>query len=496
MTERKSGILLHISSLPGIYGIGTLGSEAYDFIDFLISINHSLWQILPLGPTGYGDSPYQCFSAFAGNPLLISLEKLVDYGYLDKKEILLDEKVDTHTVDYGYLYEKKYPVLWSAFKNFSLNKERDFFDFCEKNSFWLDDYAIFMAIKKVYPVAWYQWDENLKRKKELDIEKIYPAAKEVVDFYKFLQYCFFRQWKELKSYANGKGVQIIGDIPIFVAMDSSDVWANPEFFEIDENLRPIRVAGVPPDYFSATGQLWGNPLYRWEKLKENNYEWWIKRFIIAFEMYDFVRIDHFRGFCGYWAIPYGEKTAINGKWECGPGSELFDTLSSMFKNPPVIAEDLGLITEDVVNLREKYNFPGMKVLQFGFEDGPLSEHLPHNYHNANFVVYSGTHDNDTLSGWLKHLDEKKKSFLLSYLGMKGIKDEKEICKKIVRLAYSSVAKFAIIPLQDLLFLDSSARMNTPGTLGNNWRWKLSKGQIEKSDFDWVKEFVLLYNRKS
>ncbi|MGC8765484.1 MAG: 4-alpha-glucanotransferase [Brevinematia bacterium] len=488
--ERKSGILLHITSLPSRYGIGTIGKEAYEFVDFLVAANQKLWQILPLNPTGFGDSPYQSFSAFAGNPLLISLEDLVERGYLKREELDIIAS-DNDKIDYGRLYEIKFPLLRKTYLAFLNNENNEFTDFCDKNAFWLDDYSIFMALKKLNSKSWYEWDENLRQRKNLT--HIPADLENEAKFHKFLQYIFFSQWKKLKSYANSKGIKIIGDIPIFVSPDSADVWANPEIFQLDENLLPIKVAGVPPDYFSATGQLWGNPLYRWDKIKLDRYRWWIDRFRISFELFDYIRVDHFRGFCGYWAIPYGEKTAINGKWENGPGEDLFNVLKESHGELPIIAEDLGIITPDVIELREKFSFPGMKVLQFGFEDGTKSEHLPHNFVSYNFVAYTGTHDNDTLLGWLMGLSKEKKNFLKSYLNLFE-KDDRELTLQIIRLLWMSVAKFVIIPIQDIFLIDSSGRMNIPGNPYGNWQWKSKKEMYDEKAITFLKEITSLYNR--
>ncbi|MCX7820518.1 MAG: 4-alpha-glucanotransferase [Brevinematales bacterium] len=489
--ERKGGILLHISSLPGEYGIGTLGKEAYDFVDLLEECGQKLWQILPIGPTGYGDSPYQVFSAFAGNPLFIDLSMFVEEKILKKEEldILFSEK---NYIDYGKIYKFKFSLLRKIFNTLKKELDKDYYEFYEKNEFWLDDYSTFMALKKLDERSWIEWNIDFKTKK---FDK--NLIKEIEDekfFYCFLQYIFASQWEKLKDYANLKGISIIGDIPIFVAMDSSDVWANPELFELNEELKPKRVAGVPPDYFSETGQLWGNPLYDWENLLETEFNWWINRFKKAFEMFDYVRVDHFRGFCAYWAIPANEKTAINGKWEKAFGLDLFKILRKKFKNLPIIAEDLGIITEDVVELREKFSFPGMKVLQFGFEDGANSEHLPHNYDNSNFVAYTGTHDNDTLKGWFSKLDNSKKDFLLNYLNIKGENIDKNIVFALIREVWKSVAVFAVIPLQDFLVLGSEARMNSPGTVGNNWQWKATKREFESFPVDFLREISKLYKR--
>ncbi len=458
--DRKGGVLLHISSLPGEYGIGTLGKEAYEFIDLLHFSNQRLWQILPIGPTGYGDSPYQSFSAFAGNPLFIDISSFVENKIIEKDEIAVLLSQENY-IDYEKLYKIKIPLLRKIFNLVKKDLDKDYDHFCAKNMFWLDDYSTFMALKNFDQRSWLEWDEDLKKRK---IDKtLKEKMEEEKNFHCFIQYLFFKQWEKLKKYANSKNVSIIGDIPIFVAMDSSDVWANPEIFELDKNFNPKRVAGVPPDYFSKTGQLWGNPLYNWENLLKTDFEWWINRFKKAFELFDYVRVDHFRGFCAYWAIPYGEKTAINGKWEKAYGRELFLRLHQEIKTLPIIAEDLGIITEDVLKLREEFNFPGMKVLQFGFEDGSKSEHLPHNFSYFNYVAYTGTHD-------------------------------KNIVFSLIREVWKSVAYLAIVPLQDLLVLGREARLNSPGTIGNNWQWKAIRKNMEDFPIDFLKELSTLYGR--
>ncbi len=487
--ERKGGVLLHITSLAGEYGIGSLGKEAYEFVDLLVSAEQKLWQILPLGPTGYGDSPYQCFSAFAGNPLLIDLTEFC--GDIIKKEELNPLISNENYIDYGKLYELKIPLLKKVYNALRTDLSKEYIDFIGKN-FWINDYSKFMALKGLNQESWLTWDNKLK-KKELSKELKKDIEREK-DFHAFIQFLFFRQWNKLKSYANSRNISIIGDIPIFVAMDSADVWSNPELFQIDDNLSPTKVAGVPPDYFSPTGQLWGNPLYNWEKLKATGFKWWLKRFESAFQLFDFVRIDHFRGFSEYWAIPYGEKTAINGQWEKAYGKDLFNKIRKKFIKPPIIAEDLGIITEDVVKLREEFGFPGMKVIQFGFEDGPDSIHLPHNFKNYNFVAYTGTHDNDTLAGWFLNLSDQKKEFLFKYLNIRDKINDKDIVFLIITEVWKSIAMFSIVPFQDLIVCGSEARLNTPGTFGRNWQWKAKKSDYDNFPIDFLKEITKIYNR--
>lgn len=399
--ERSSGILLHITSLPGRYGIGTLGDEAFQFVDFLVRAGQKRWQILPLGHTGYGDSPYQCFSAFAGNPLLINLEKLLEQGLLVEEELPKDH-FDEESVDFGAVYNYKYPLLRLAHARFleekNATRQAQYKNFCHMNSLWLDDYAFFMAIKNEQGgQAWVAWPDALKMRAEKALAEIHEKLAQQIDYYRFIQFLFFQQWLELKAYANNQGIKIIGDIPLYVAFDSAEAWAKPEIFDFDERLSPITVAGVPPDYFSETGQLWGNPIYKWKRLKETGYQWWIDRINASFVIYDILRIDHFRGLAAYWAVPYGEKTAIKGEWIGAPGREMLEAVYNELGELPIIAEDLGVITPDVVALREQFGMPGMKILQFAFDSGEENDFIPHTY-NANSVVYTGTHDNDTTLG--------------------------------------------------------------------------------------------------
>jgi len=463
---RSSGILLHITSLPGKEGIGTLGKKAFEFIDFMEEAQQKYWQILPTGPTGYGDSPYQTFSAFAGNPLLIDLEKLYEDGLLSKDQIGNIPVADPSVINFGDLINIKLPLLRTAFSNFSQTPE--FEEFCKKEIYWLEDHSLFMALKnKFQGRSWLDWDKayKLRDRSALDTSEI--ELKSEIELQKFLQYIFFKQWNEVKTYANQKGISIIGDIPIFVAMDSSDAWAENKIFQFDDDLNPLAVAGVPPDFFSATGQLWGNPLYNWEYLRITDFDWWKKRFAASLDIADLIRVDHFRGFSGYWSVPFGEENAINGKWISAPGIELFETLQHSFEDLPVIAEDLGVITDDVVELRDKFNFPGMKILQFAFGSGPDNPFLPHNF-TENCVVYTGTHDNDTTCGWFKKLPTKNKEEVLNYLQTDG----SSISWEMMEAAWRSKAILAVAPMQDLLELDSSARMNTPASMGTNWQWRL------------------------
>jgi len=468
--NRKSGILLHITSLPNKYGIGTLGKEAYSFIDFLKNSEQKLWQILPIGHTGYGNSPYQTYSAFAGNPLLISLEKLKDDKLISV--INCEENFDNKNVDFERVIPFKEKTLELAFTNFKLT-DKNFINFCNSEEYWLDDYSLFMALKKYFNnKSWIDWDENIRnRNKEAIIFYEKKLATEI-NFFKFTQYIFYKQWNELKKYANQKNVEIIGDIPIFVSFDSSDAWGNTEIFDFDENNNPKNIAGVPPDYFSSTGQLWGNPLYNWKKLEENNFQWWILRFKKMLEIFDIIRVDHFRGFEAFWSVPFGSENAINGKWIKAPGKLLFNEIKKQLGDLPIIAEDLGIITKEVEDLRDEFHFPGMKILQFAFESDMNNAYLPHNY-IENCIVYTGTHDNDTTLGWYQKLSPSQKKFVDNY-----INSNDDICWRMIKLAWKSKAKIAIAPLQDFLCLDSNSRMNIPGKAEGNWEWRFLSEMID------------------
>lgn len=477
-SARKAGILLPITSLPSPYGIGTMGRAAFEFVDFLKKAGQSYWQILPIGPTGYGDSPYQSFSTFAGNPYFIDLEDLCQEGLLTKKDC---EKAklfeDPEYVDYEKQYYKRFPILKKAYANFVKAKgeeEKAYQAFVKENKFWLEDYALFMAVKNKYDSkSYYEWDEDIRLRDKAAIAKYKESCKEDYGFYIFLQYYFLKQWKLLKTYANQNGIQIIGDIPIYVATDSADTWANPKLFQFDKNRRPIGVAGCPPDAFCATGQLWGNPLYDWKYHKSTGYEWWVKRIGHCFKLYDVVRIDHFRGFESYYAIPYGDETAEFGTWEEGPGMDLFDTLKDNLGQMPVIAEDLGFLTPAVKRMVKKSGYPGMKVLQFAFDPNGDSEYLPHNY-PKNSIAYTGTHDNDTSLGFFKSLSKDEKAFAKEYFGITSVKNLNWV---MVRSCLASQSDTAIILMQDYLGLDSRARINTPSTLGGNWTWRMKKEDL-------------------
>ena len=482
---RASGILLPVFSLPGKYGIGCFSKEAYQFVDFLAKAGQSFWQILPLGPTSYGDSPYQSFSTFAGNPYFISLEQLADDGLLKKKELRgLDFGSSPVSIDYGLLHEQRYRALRKAFGRFD-KKTPAYCIFCRENKAWLDDYALFMAFKGEYGgKSFLEWQDAEKMRDPQVLERFRKEHKKEIRFHKFLQYYFFRQWNRLKEYANSKGIQVIGDIPIYVALDSADVWTNPGLFQLDEALHPKAVAGCPPDGFSETGQLWGNPLYNWEEHQREDYAWWMTRMKKALELYDVVRIDHFRGFDEYYSIPAGDDTAKNGHWEQGPGMHLFRKLQEKFGSRNVIAEDLGYLNDSVRRLVADTGYPGMKVLEFAFDErdsasmeGGENGYLPYCY-DKNCVAYTGTHDNETVLGWLGSIQEHERKKLCDYLDVPLSIANTELAAKTVRLAMSSTADLCIIPMQDYLGLDNGARLNEPSTLGKNWRWRMEKLEKE------------------
>lgn len=477
-SSRSSGILLHPTSLPSPYGIGDLGPESYRFVDFLAESGQQLWQVLPLGPTGYGDSPYMCFSAMAGNPLLISLDVLRDGGLLRQAE--LDAlPIYPSAVDYGRVIKEKMPLLRSAWRSFQQQADEStrqaLAEFSAANAFWLDDFALFMALKEHYRgKPWVRWAKSLVKRQTAAMSRARRVHAAEIAFQQFLQFEFHRQISELKAYANRRHIEIVGDLPIYVAHDSAEVWAQPDCFDIDSDSGlPHAVAGVPPDYFSATGQLWGNPLYNWERLKQTQYEWWVQRFQVLLGYVDRVRIDHFRGFEAYWRVAYGEPTAINGIWVKGPGAELFNRLYERLGELPIIAEDLGVITPEVEALRDGFNLPGMKILQFAFGSGEDNAYLPHNY-TPNCVVYTGTHDNDTTLGWFASLEEGEQDAVLAYL---KLKDPVEINWVLIELAFSSTAKMSIVPLQDLLSLGTEARMNTPSKAQGNWTWRFDQASL-------------------
>jgi 4-alpha-glucanotransferase len=495
---RAAGVLVHPTSFPGRYGIGDLGGNAYQFVDFLASGHQSMWQILPLGPTSYGDSPYQSFSAFAGNPLLISPDKLVEEGYLPGDTVAEVPAFPTDKVDYGWVIDYKGKLLRQAFdhfEQFARDDQRWAFDsFCAEQAYWLEDFALFMALKNHHMHqeggVWNTWPYDIAHRKPEAITwwSNYLAAD--VRYHKFLQYLFFKQWLELKGYANERGIQIVGDIPIFVAFDSADVWANPGLFFLNDDGSPMVVAGVPPDYFSETGQRWGNPLYKWHEMSQNNYAWWTARLKMSFTQADIVRIDHFRGFDAYWEIPASEATAVIGKWIKGPGQAFFEAMETNLGELPLIAEDLGLITPEVIALRDRFQFPGMKLLQFAFGGERNSQFLPHTF-DKNCVVYTGTHDNDTVIGWFENASEAERTHVLSYM---NVQTGDNIAWDMIRLAFSSVANSAVAMLQDMMNLGTEARMNFPGKPSGNWQWRYTSEMLTGDIARKIGELTLLYGR--
>ena len=491
---RKNGMLLPITSLPSKYGIGAFSKEAYEFIDILSESGQKIWQILPLGPTGYGDSPYQSFSTFAGNPYFIDLDKLVEEGLLSKEECeSYDWGSNEEFIDYKKIYLSRFEILRKAFNRSEIHSDIKFYEFCEENKKWLDDYALYMSIKDLLGgKSWIEWSEDIRTRQKEAMSKYKDELKDEILFYKYQQYLFNKQWKELKSYANEKGISIIGDIPIYVALDSADTWSNPELFQLDENSIPTAVAGCPPDSFSEIGQLWGNPLYRWDYHKSTGYKWWIERISYCFKLYDIVRIDHFRGFDEYYSIPYGSDNAIDGSWEKGPGLDLFQTLKSKLGELNIIAEDLGFLTPSVKKLLEDTAYPGMKILQFAFDSREESDYLPHNY-SRNCVVYTGTHDNNTIKGWYKEISEVDKDMSIDYLNNKNT-EEDEIHWDFICSAMRSVADTCIIPVQDFLGLGDEARINTPSTVGSNWCWRMKKGCFSDNLVKRIKNLTNIYGR--
>ena len=510
---RESGILLHITSLQSKYGIGDLGKHAYEFVDFLKEGGQRLWQLLPLNPTGFKDSPYQSFSTFAGNPLLICLEELVKWELLLEEELADAPSLPQDKVDYGAVIHVKTPLMRKAYERFTkapTSMLKDEYDqFFEKNKVWLEDYSLFMALKfhfinlrvkpenrqdyeafvkrnqaflteeqladYYYGAVWQSFPADIAKREEQAIQRWTKELAEEIGYYHFLQFVFAKQFHELKAYANQNGVKIIGDIPIFVALDSSDCWANTDLFLLDQDGNPTGVAGVPPDYFSEDGQLWGNPLYDWPAMKQTGYAWWIKRIEAALAFCDIIRIDHFRGFEGYWQVPYGAKTARNGAWMPGPGQDLFKVIKAQLGDLPIIAEDLGVITPEVEALRDDFGLPGMKVIQFGFGDGDDNEHLPHNFPTSHAVVYTGTHDNDTTIGWYKSASPEVQDHVRRYLSVSG----DDIAWDMMRSAFAATPQMAIVPIQDVLRLGSDARMNTPGTSSGNWQFRLAPDALTK-----------------
>lgn len=527
--HRSSGILLHPASLPGRFGIGDIGPCAYQFADFLERSNQTLWQILPLGPTSFGDSPYQSFSTFAGNPNLISPELLVQEGYLQPQDLENIPSFSPDTIDYGTVIPFKNSLYEKAYQTFQKSTDKkikkDFSDFCNKNKTWLDDYSLFISLKDYfikqrknagktaelktflketkglleenlqldyyYGAVWSTWPYALVHRKPAALKNWTLELADSIRYYKFLQFIFYHQWSALKKYVNDKGISFIGDIPIFVAYDSADAWANPSQFYLDEKGFPTVVAGVPPDYFSQTGQLWGNPLYNWTEHAKNGYAWWIERIKSTLSMVDIVRIDHFRGFESYWAVPFGDKDATGGTWKKGPNKALFDSIEKALGTLPIIAEDLGIITEEVAKLRDTLGYPGMKVLQFAFDDSPNNDYLPHNY-DKNAVVYTGTHDNDTTLGWYQSTSSKEQDKFRRYMNTNGSQPSWDF----IRLAMSSTAVFSIFPLQDVLSMDTNSRMNTPSTSSGNWQFRFRADQLKEEHAQHLCYLTNLFARKT
>lgn len=495
--ERAAGILLPITSLPSKYGIGCFSQSAYDFIDWLKESGQTFWQVLPFGPTSYGDSPYQSFSTFAGNPYFISLDDLIDEGVLSQEEVdAADWGDDASDIDYEKIYNARYPLLRLAYQRSNISVNRAYQDYIEENSWWLKDYALFMAVKDRFEgKPWTEWAEDIRLRYGFAMDYYRRELYFDIEFQMYLQFKVAQQWAKLKEYANKNGIRMIGDIPIYVSMDSADAWANPELFQLDENNLPTAVAGCPPDGFSATGQLWGNPLYRWDYHKKTGYQWWITRLWYSFQLYDVLRIDHFRGFDEYFSIPYGDKTAINGHWEKGPGIDLFRRVEESLGWHEVIAEDLGYVTDSVRQMVVDSGFPGMKVLEFAFDSrdtGSANDYLPHNY-IENCVAYTGTHDNETVMGWMTSILPKELEMARNYMCDHYTPDEL-LYKPFIALAMRSRAKTCIIPIQDYLGLDNSCRINKPSTVGTNWRWRVTWEQLSDDLRDEILEVTRRYGR--
>ena len=498
---RTCGVLMHITSLPSPYGVGTLGSEAYKFVDFLKKAGQTYWQILPVGPTGFGDSPYQSYSAFAGNPMLIDIDELIKAGLVsedDKDLKILAEKKEF--ADFGQMFSFKRLILAKAHAAFAANADSEqkylFGKFCRKNAWWLDDYAMFMSMKYFFKqVMWTEWDDSYRLRDPQALAKYAEEHGVDIDCWKFMQFLFFRQYKDLKKYANKRGISIYGDMPIYVSMDSSDIWANPEMFMLDSDRKPTKVAGCPPDDFSPTGQLWGNPLYDWDYMDKNNYKWWIKRVQYSAKLFDLTRIDHFRGFESFYAIPAGDKTAEHGEWLQGPSMKLFSAIKAYLGDVKLVAEDLGFLTDEVKAMLKAAGYPGMNVLEFGF-GGEDSSYLPHNY-VKNSVVYIGTHDNETALGWYLAQDKAGKKRIRKYLGLDKSASDSKVVRELIRCAYASVSENCVIQMQDWLCLDNSARMNIPSTIGGgNWAWRMDKDACTKELAKAMKKMAKTYFRKS
>jgi 4-alpha-glucanotransferase len=491
--KRGAGILMPISALPSKYGIGTLGKESYRFVDFLKRIGCKYWQVLPVGPTSFGDSPYQSFSAFAGNPYFIDLEYLILEGLLDPDEAEQYKWQETEdTIDYALIYEYRFQVLKKVFLRSNHQEMKEYLNFIRTSEYWLKDYSLFMALKNHFGNReWLLWDEDIRYRFDKAVLKYEVELKEEIEFWKFVQFKFWQQWNNLKEYTNQNGVQIIGDIPLYVALDSADVWVHGELFELDERKTPINVAGVPPDAFSDDGQRWGNPLYRWEEVERQEFTWWRERMLVSAVLYDVIRVDHFIGVVNYYSIPVYCETAVGGSWRIGPGRKLTEVIKESIGTAKIIAEDLGVLTANVVDLIEETGYPGMKIIEFGL-DGPVeNDYLPHNYKSSNTVAYTGTHDNETLVGFLNKKTDKELEYLCKYFNVKGFS---ELPFGIIKILYASVADVVIVQMQDLLELDNDARMNFPSTVGGNWKWRLKSNQYDELKEEILLELACIYGR--
>ena len=490
--KRGAGLLLPISSLPSPYGIGTLGKEAYKFVDYLVEAGQTYWQVLPVGPTSYGDSPYQSFSAFAGNPYFIDLDTLVEEGLLTKAQIKKFPWGDNaEYIDYATIFNSRFEVLRMAFDNSDYANEQAYAQFEKENEYWLDDYSLYMAVKFHFDNnEWAKWDYDIKARQPEAMDRYRNELSEDIAFWKFCQYKFFEQWNKLRAYANEKGVLMIGDIPIYVAMDSADVWAHKELFELDEDFKQVNVAGVPPDAFSADGQLWGNPLYDWKVMEEKDFEWWKQRMASNSKLYDFIRIDHFIGVVNYYSIPASSDTAKTGEWKQGPGKKLTDAIDSAIGDASIIAEDLGIVGPAVRALLAETGYPGMNIIEFAFDGEPDNSHLPHNY-KPNSLVYGGTHDNETVAGFFAAKKPSELKYAYKYL---GVTSKKDIPQAVLRCAYASVSAIAVFQVQDILGLGNEARMNTPSTVGDNWKWRMLKGSLTKKKAKELKDLAKFYAR--
>ncbi len=492
--SRGAGILLPISSIPSNYGIGTFGAEAYKFVDQLVRARQKYWQVLPIGPTSYGDSPYQSFSAFAGNPYFIDLDLLIEEKLLTKKEVKAYKwGSEEDKTDYATIYQNRFPVLRKAFEKSEHTNTKAYKEFCENNAFWLHDYSLYMAVKNHFNnKEWLLWEDDIRNRIPKAVKTYEEKLKKDVDFWNFCQYKFYEQWNKLKTYANEQGVKIIGDIPLYVAMDSSDVWVHGRLFELDERKNPINIAGVPPDYFSATGQRWGNPLYRWDVMEADDFKWWRERMKANAALYDVIRIDHFIGIVRYFSIPATCPTAEIGEYKKGPGSKLTNAIKEAIGDSEIIAEDLGVVAPSVKRLMKKTGWPGMKIMVFAYDCGPENDNLPHKFDSPNYVVYGGTHDNETMMGFFGRQKKNDLTYLMEY---EGIKKRSEIVDAVTVSAYRSIANTAILQMQDILKLDNKARMNFPGTLGGNWEWRLKKDEFTVEHIEKLSKLVGIYGRE-